>query len=135
MSLTEQNKHKTDIRFLFRMMNSNGDDRMCCVSYVYPQTIIDDTGTIEKFSILKSINGTPISSVKEATTYLKNACETSKSRFITLCTDKYDDIILDLNQLREQEHVFAKTFPHFPQDTLLLQNHTPARRSSRLKVC
>ena len=118
----------SDPRFLFKLLETNGDEQMVAVSHVYPQSVISDTETVGDLTILTSINGVDISTLVEANTLLRKAVKgIAKQPFIHFASDEHDDIVLDLRELAHQERMFLTSIPHHPKKTLLNLESSPKR--------
>lgn len=130
--LREEQIHKTDPRFLFKLLETNGDEEMLCVSHVYPQSIVSDTETLSDLAIISSINGKSVKNINEARPLLQKAVDNVlQNAFVHFSSDKHDDIVLDLRELIAQEHMFIKSIPHHPTNTLL---NVPVPKRSRKKI-
>jgi hypothetical protein len=119
-SMMKQEGRRADPRFLFKLLETDGDEQMVVVSHVYRQSVASDSETFEDLTILKSINGTDIKTIEEAETLLASAVKNRVAeQFVHLATAEHDDIVFDLYELIEQEQTFLSSIPHHPRDTLL----------------
>ena len=116
----ETSHSPSDPRFIFKLLETNGDEEMVCVSHVYPQSVISDTQTLEDLTILTSINGHEITEIKQVEKLLKKAVKNrDRDPFIHFATDTHEDIVFDLRELIKQEKMFLSSIPHHPTNTLL----------------
>ena len=111
---------KTDPRFLFKLLETNGDEKMVCVSHVYPQSVISDTQTLEDLTIITAINGKEVTDIEEVAKLLKKAvANIHKDPFVHFSTETHDDIVFDIRELVAQEQMFLSAIPHHPTNTIL----------------
>ena len=135
-----------DARVLLHLIETHADEHAVCISYVFPQSIVDDTEAVSKFAIVTHINDRRVKTVKDCNRELKKAL---KQKFLRLHTEQYDNIILKVSNLRIQDALFAQTIPSYPQTTLLTGPLVPlpkrkavaltkptrgTRRSKRIKL-
>jgi hypothetical protein len=127
-----------DARVLLHLIESHADEHALCIPYVYPQSIVDDTEAINKYSIVTHVNGTEVTTVKECDRELKKAVRGS---FIRIDTEGCDNIVLKTANLRVQDALYASTLPGYPVATLLTTRASKRpvetagrRRSKRLRT-
>ena len=126
-------RHKTDVGFILHMKQNKCDKPALCISYVFPQSIVDDTSTVDKLSLITHIDGKPVTCVAEARRVFTDICKSS-APFVTLRSDNYEEIILEMDKLRAQETTYARTVPFYPQKTLLNQGpRPPTTKRKRIK--
>ena len=108
-----------DARVLLHLIESHADEEAVCISYVFPQSIVDDTDAVYKFAIITHINDKTVKTVADCNRELKRAV---KQKFLRLHTEQYDNIILKVENLRVQDCLFAQTIPGYPKETLLTKD-------------
>lgn len=115
MNLTINHLLRPEFQHLvYLMVNEQIYEPQLVITHIFPNSKISEYDTIKPYSLIQSINGITVNSLKGFRDAIKKPIERNGKIFITIETQIGDKVILNMNELMEQEREMIGYYKYTP---------------------
>jgi S1-C subfamily serine protease len=82
------------------------------ITHIFPNSTISEYNTIQAQSLVKSINGTMVSSVKQYRKVMHDVLKNKRNKYIIIKTDTNDTVVLNIRETIDQESKLSKIYKY-----------------------